>query len=258
LNVPQLAAGDVQLWAITLDPDGAHVDCLAQLLSKSERERAGRFLFSRDQRHYILRHGFLRWLLGQHLACAPKTIHFATGPHGKPRLAGDPALHFNLSQSGGMALIGLSRESELGVDIESTLLNRNEDAIVHKVFTRREAAAYFHVPVSQRPVVFFNCWTRKEAVVKARGVGMSVSFKGIDVSVLPGESARLIAMDGDSACVDEWTLMHLEPLPGFIGALAIQQTTPKVSARLVDLGRPERLTSDRKCFVCRGETRLRG
>ena len=237
LNVPRLSAGDVQLWAIGLNPGRTYINRLGQMLSASELERAGRFLFARDRRRYIVRHGFLRWLLGQHLFSAPEDIRFAAGPSGKPCLAGYPGLHFNLSHSGEMALIGLSPDNELGVDIESTKPLEDADAIVHRMFTITEASAYFRVQVSQRTAVFFNCWTRKEAFVKARGQGLSLSPNRFEVSVLPGETARLIAVDGDREHARDWTLLHLEPAPGFIAALAIQQVSPTVKALRVDLDR---------------------
>jgi len=237
LNVPPLAAGEVQLWAVRLNPDPAQVERLSRLLSSSERERAGRYRFARDQRRYVVRHGFLRWLLGRHLASAPEAVRFATGPHGKPRLAENQGMHFNLSHSDEMALIGLSRDSELGIDIENARHVDDEEAIVHRLFTHRESAAYFRAPVSDRPVVFFNCWTRKEAFVKARGAGLSLSLKLFDVSVLPGEAARIVTINGDPESARAWTLLHLAPAPGFIGALAIQQTSCKVSAFIVDLDR---------------------
>jgi 4'-phosphopantetheinyl transferase len=237
LKVPKLVSGEVQLWAVRLNPCQDQIDRLAAWLSSSERKRAGRFRFGRDRRRYTVRHGFLRFLLGHHMSIPPESVRFMTGPASKPFLADDSGLYFNLSHSGELALIGLSRDAELGVDIENTKIVDDADTIVRRLFSPREVAAYFQVPASERPVAFFNCWTRKEAFVKALGSGLALSLKLFDVSVLPDETVRIVSINGDSKCARSWSLVHLEPSPGFVGALAIKRASPKVRSWIVDLDR---------------------
>jgi len=237
LAVPQIAAGQIHFWAVRLNPAPTRVSDLAASLCASEAARSDRYQFERDRRRFRVRRGFLRSLLCRYLACPPEQLRFGSGPEGKPFLTQHPDLYFNLSHSGELALIAISCEAELGVDIEQMRFVDDADTIVRRLFSSREAAEYFATPVSARPAVFFNCWTRKEAFVKALGNGLSFPLRQFEVSVKPGEPARVLAIKDDPGVAAGWTLIHFEPAPGFVGALASRQAPLKISARIVDLDR---------------------
>jgi len=197
LAVPRIAAGEIHLWAFGLNPRGEKVEELAACLCSDERERSDRFRSERDRRHFKVRRGFLRSLLCRYLACPKEEIRFGRGSGGKPFLIEHPELFFNLSHSGELALIAVSCDAELGVDIEQLRAVEDADAIVRRLFSPGEGVAYFDAAISTRPVVFFNCWTRKEAFVKARGDGLSFPLKHFEVSVTPEEPARVLTIRGN-------------------------------------------------------------
>lgn len=137
----------------------------------------------------------LRRLLGAELQRAPEALVFEAGTHGKPRLAGADAgsgLEFNLSHSGDHAMLGCAWRRELGVDIEQWRQMRDEAALVRRFFSPAEQAAYAALPAGRRSRGFFQCWTRKEAYVKAVGRGLGLPLDSFDVSLDDGEGARLL------------------------------------------------------------------
>lgn len=137
----------------------------------------------------------LRRLLGAELHRAPEALDFEAGLHGKPRLAGADAgsgLEFNLSHSGDQALLGCAWRHELGVDIEQWREMRDEAALVQRYFSPAEQLAYAALPAARRSRGFFQCWTRKEAYVKAVGRGLGLPLDSFDVSLDDGAGARLL------------------------------------------------------------------
>jgi len=201
---------------------------LAGLLSADERERAGRFAFGRDRRRYIVARARLRQLLGERLGAAPESLRFVYKPHGKPALARCPGqrdLRFNVSHCGEVAAYAFAEGREVGVDIEEVRELSDADDIAMRFFSRRERAAYMRLPVRERPQGFFNCWTRKEAFIKALGSGLSCPLDSFDVSFAPGRPARILRVGrvgrvAASRC--GWTLRSFVPGPGLVGAVALQ------------------------------------
>lgn len=140
---------------------------------------------------------------------APAQIQFDSGAHGKPLLAGaavGSGVHFNLSHSGAMGLVGWARGHEIGVDIEVWRSLHDEAALVHRFFSPAEIAAYEALPAARRTEGFFNCWTRKEAYIKAIGRGLGLPLDSFDVSIESGAGARLLRPSG--LCDDgrQWSL----------------------------------------------------
>jgi 4'-phosphopantetheinyl transferase len=237
LAFPSLVTGEAHLWAVWLNPGEQQLGHLASQLSADELLQANRYHFARDRRRFCVRRGFLRHLLGHYLACAPSAVRFVFGPQGKPLLANEPDLHFSLSHSADLALIGVSRDAQLGVDIENAREFEDADAIARRFFTPREVSAWVETPPGRRNTAFFNCWTRKEALVKVSGEGISLSLDRFEVVMAPDESTRVLAVDGDPDRARGWTLIHLEPAPGFIGAFAMRQPMIDVNAWILDLDR---------------------
>jgi len=181
---------------------------LAGLLSADERERAGRFAFERDRRRYIVARARLRQLLGERLGAAPESLRFVYQAHGKPALArclGQRDLRFNVSHCGEVAAYAFTEGREVGVDIEEVRELPDADELALRFFAPDERAAYLCLPLRERLRGFFNCWTRKEAFVKALGAGLSQPLDAYDVSRAPGG----------------YSLSSFEPAPGLIGAVAV-------------------------------------
>jgi len=157
----------------------------------------------------VVAHARLRQLLAPLLGIAPSQVEFSAGEHGKPRLAGIAAgsdLHFNLSHSGAVGLIGWARGREIGVDVEVWRPMSDEAALVRRYFSPAEITAYEALPAAQRTEGFFNCWTRKEAYIKAIGRGLGLPLDSFDVSIDSGPAARLLRPSGLFEDGRQWSL----------------------------------------------------
>ncbi|HEV3197374.1 MAG TPA: 4'-phosphopantetheinyl transferase superfamily protein [Bryobacteraceae bacterium] len=158
-----MIAGAIEVWRIRLD------EARVPPPTAEEAARAARFHFPILGERYLRAHGALRAILARFTEAA---LEFAATPSGKPYLPGVPELKFNLSHSHGMALVGVALEVEIGVDVERVRALPDYEAIVERYFPPSEAAAHAAVPASHRGRDFFRRWTRIEAVLKARGVGL--------------------------------------------------------------------------------------
>ncbi|HEV7515505.1 MAG TPA: 4'-phosphopantetheinyl transferase superfamily protein [Thermoanaerobaculia bacterium] len=223
-----LAAGEVQIWSIPLDPPAAEVERLTRLLSADEHERARRFRFDVHRRRYIVGRGALRRLLGAYLGADPAGLRFGYGPRGKPELPDGRGLGFNLSNSEDLALAGFLRDREIGVDVEYLKEMDDFESIATRFFSPSEVAALAQVPRERKKEAFFNCWTRKEAYLKAVGEGLAAPLNSFDVTLTPGEPPRMLTLEGSALRAAPWFFHHLRPAPGFIGAIAVPGGTWEV------------------------------
>jgi len=218
------AKGEVHVWIQALDTSDAVLDPLARTLSPDEHVRGRAFRFDKDRRLFVARRGWLRAVLARYAGVPPERVSFAYGPHGKPALADDlgPAgLSFNLSHSQGLAALALTGAAAVGVDVEALRPMSDADQIAERFFSPAERRALRAIPPSDRTAAFFSCWTRKEAYVKATGDGLSCPLDSFDVNVQPGQPARLERVGEDAAVAGRWSLCHLEPAPGYVGAVAV-------------------------------------
>jgi 4'-phosphopantetheinyl transferase len=148
-------------------------------------------------------------------------VQFVYSAHAKPSLPGGQ-LAFNLSHSQQVALFAFCRETAVGVDVEQIRPMPDGEEIAARFFSADDNARFLAVPPAQRDLAFFNCWTRKEAFIKAIGEGLSHPLDLFDVTLQPGEPARILRLHGRAELAARWSLTHLEPAPGFVGALALE------------------------------------
>lgn len=226
-----LPANEIHLWYAWLDQPTEKVEQLSTLLSQDEAARAARFHFERDRRRYIVGRGLLRTILGQYLKVAPAHLQFRYGPHGKPALESgalsspgrgvskDAGLHFNLAHSNEIALYGLARDHELGVDVEYIRPIPDLEQIVERFFAVQERDTLRTLPPEARPAAFYNGWTRKEAYLKALGDGLARPLDGFTVSLAPGEPARLLEVAGHPPEAARWFMHAPALMTGYIGAV---------------------------------------
>ena len=194
----------------------------ASLLSDAERRRASRFAFDGDRRRFVLARARLRELLGVRLGVRPESVELAYGACGKPALArrfADSGLRFNLSHRDDVAVYGFSGEGEIGIDVEAVRVIDDADRIAARVFSRCENEAYQALDRPDRPLGFFNCWTRKEAFVKAMGDGLSHPLGGFDVSLAPGDPAKILRVDETPGDECGWRMESFSPASGFVAAV---------------------------------------
>jgi 4'-phosphopantetheinyl transferase len=223
---PVLGEKDIHVWRAELDLPTIGLQNLHETLSIDERTRAERFHFEKDRRRYIVEHGILRAILSSYLSIEPSLVQFWYGQYGKPELANpfvNARIHFNMSDSQGLALFAFTRDHEIGVDIEQVRNIPEMDQIAEQFFSPEETAIFRSLPESAKKEAFYNCWTHKEAFLKARGQGLGLGLNQCEVSLAPGEPAALLRITDDPQEAACWVLQELNPGSGFIAALAVRR-----------------------------------
>lgn len=220
-----LAKDEIHVWRTILDLPSSQVDYLWGLLTADERSRGDNFHFAKDRRHFIVARGVLRTILGFYLGVAPEQLRFDYNRHGKPSLTSEFSNHtlsFNLSHAGGLALYAIVGIREVGIDVERIRTNFDYEDIAERFFSPTEIAVLRTIPADTKAKAFFDCWTRKEAYIKAQGDGLSLPLHSFDVSFAPDEPARFLAIRNNEQQASDWTLHELTPGSGYVGALAVK------------------------------------
>jgi 4'-phosphopantetheinyl transferase len=186
------------------------VKSYANIFLLMRKKRARRFHFEKDKQHFIIGRGLLRSIIGEYLNTIPSDILFTYNKKGKPFIAhpADAKLFFNLSHSENRIVMAFSSERELGIDIEyhKDLLDIN--GIAANYFSVNENKIFAGIPNHQKKEAFFNCWTRKEAFIKAVGDGLSIRLNSFDVSFEPEKPANLLRVGGNYTSMDEWQIFN--------------------------------------------------
>ncbi len=218
---PRLRTGEVHVWTLRDCP--VDIAEYTSLLSRDEINRASRFHFPHLFDRFAADHGRLRLLLGAYLETSPREIVFAENSHGKPRLQ-EPScrLCFNMSHTAGLTMVALCLDAEVGIDVEAVRPIEDRDSIAAMHFSEYEQAALAAEPEHEKTAAFFRCWTRKEAFIKANGAGLSIPLDTFAVSLSAHEEASLLYCTWDVRESSRWKLTHLDPAPGYIGALVIE------------------------------------
>jgi 4'-phosphopantetheinyl transferase len=220
--VPILRANEVHLW--TLVHGTEDIAEYTSLLSPDEMERARRFRFPALFERFVADHGRLRLLLAAYLEADPQRLEFVFNEQGKPRLSGpDCRLRFNMSHTRGLTMIAVCLDAELGIDVEAMRPVEDRDDIAARHFSPMENRTLQAEPESDRDAAFLRCWTRKEAYVKARGEGLSLPLDRFAVTLAGKDHAALVHCAWDEHEPYRWMLEHLQPMAGYIGAIAIEQ-----------------------------------
>jgi 4'-phosphopantetheinyl transferase len=213
--------GEIQLWYCRLDRTAGEIAPMRTLLSADETERTARFFRDSDRNRFIVGRATLRKLLAVPAGCAPNEVRFEYNQWGKPALPAGFAprdIRFNLSHSHGFAVYAVAGGREVGVDVETIRPGVAGESIAENFFSRNEVTALRSLPLEQQADGFFNCWTRKEAYVKARGEGLSIALASFDVSLKPGEPAAILRAF-DRA---KWSIASMSPEAGRVAAIVIE------------------------------------
>jgi 4'-phosphopantetheinyl transferase len=226
---------EVHVWRVALPrnattptpmlPPPPELQNLQTLLAPDEARRAERFHFETDRASFIVARGMLRTILAAYLKLHPAQLKFACNAYGKPALGGPEAasgLRFNLAHTSGLALYAVTRNREIGIDVECLRADFASDAIADSFFSPAESARLRAIPQEQRTASFFNCWTLKEAYIKARGEGLSIPLESFDVSFVPGEQRAALNVHEDPSETERWSLQSLMPAEGYAAAIAVE------------------------------------
>lgn len=187
---------------------------LRAVLSDDELARAEAFHFERDCVSYVVAHAVLRHVVGERVGSDPRALRFAQRDGHKPELEHPRAdATFNLSHAGDGVVVALAIGFEVGVDVEEIRSDVEHDTLAERFFSPAESAALRSRTPAGRVESFFACWTRKEAVVKAAGGGLSIDLASFDVDV--DATTQRIEAEGR-----QWFVHALDPGPGYAGAVA--------------------------------------
>jgi 4'-phosphopantetheinyl transferase len=221
-QVPVLQNGALHVWHADLSSLADSGGKLLSCLSPDEIQRAGRYRFTVHRRRFVSARHVLRHIAGLYCGIAPEAIRFRYDEHGKPELALNqtPKIHFNLSHADDTALFAFTLDARVGVDVESVRLDFSYEALIDDLLSPVERAHWSRIPIENRSAAFYRWWTRKEALLKGVGVGLT----GLaDFSVLPGENVSI------SHKLDGWHnglswYLHNIPLPQpFVAAAAVDR-----------------------------------
>ena len=219
-RVESLKGGEIQIWRAPNEVDSEAYESFRELLTADEIERASKFRFERHRMQYVVGRSLLRILLAAYLKVEPRTIRFKYTPKGKPELAPDGIgnVQFNLAHSGHMILMGFTSGRRIGVDVEQIRGDLEVDEIAERFFSPLERRYLASLPATQRRREFFRFWARKEALLKATGVGLSASLDSFSV-LFPGHEHSLrLQAEGEQ----KWLIQDIDLQPGYAAAVATE------------------------------------
>jgi 4'-phosphopantetheinyl transferase len=220
-----LPEDEVHVWRVSLNRTPPELQILSSLLAPDETSRAQRFHFEPDRVSFIVARAMLRTILAAYLKLNPAQLQFSYSAHGKPALndnEGSAGLRFNLSHSHDLALYAVTRNREIGVDIEQIRADFAGEEIAERFFSSTEIATLRALASNRRNESFFDCWTRKEAYIKARGEGLSFPLARFDVSLIPGEQRVTLNVPEAPFEAARWSLHSLMPEDGYAAAIAVE------------------------------------
>jgi 4'-phosphopantetheinyl transferase len=213
----------VQIWWANLRDFDSHVPELQSILSVLEKARVGRFRFIRNRNNYIICHGLLRMLLGDFTGQSPSRLCLKTGRYGKPELRGnieERRIHFNISHAQDVALYGITRACPIGVDVERVRTFPCYERVAREFFTQAECKSLKATSGEVRAQRFFELWTRKEALLKARGEGLGDGLaERVDALLEPGVWVLPHTIGASS----DWQVRSFSPVEGYIASVAFGQ-----------------------------------
>lgn len=218
---------EVQVWRLRVDLEGqthAAAEPIAEVVTADERDRAARFRFEADRQRFLQGRLILRTFLGHHLGITPRDVVFVRGEFGKPEVevqspVATGTLRFNLAHSGEWLLFALAWNRELGVDVEHHRTMSDAIQIARRFFAPPEVAALEALDASLHHDTFFRVWTRKEAIVKATGQGISAGLDRFAVSSDASDYVTLRGLDGDPLW-NRWTIHGLDMPQNYTAAIA--------------------------------------
>jgi 4'-phosphopantetheinyl transferase len=221
----KLPEGEVHVWTGTLDVGAVAIESAEELLSPEERARAGKFVRLEDREKYKVCHGTVRIILGKYTGCPPAELRFKNDDCAKPHLdnaQNSAGLSFNLSHSGKRMLLGVVLKARIGVDLEEIRPDGANLDVANRFFTPRENEELQSLSGKEQIHGFFNCWTRKEAYLKAVGCGLLADPRDCEVSLKPGEEPLIRKQLPAEANGSTWSMFQ-DGEPGYIIAVAVDR-----------------------------------
>jgi 4'-phosphopantetheinyl transferase len=227
-----LGPGSLHIWRASLALPAEERARLEGVLSAEEKDQCSRFVRPADRARCAASRASLRVVLAKYLLKEPHALHFKAGASGKPSLdRADPSIQFNISHAGDLALIAVTRELKVGIDVERVREVPDMGAILNGFFSEQETAWLRSHEGEKRTRAFFLLWTRREAAAKALGIGLFDCFARF-VLPLPdrarsGFRIELSDPDAPAGPTRDWWMRDLLPAPGYAGAVCVEQENAK-------------------------------
>ena len=228
-----LTGDEIHVWHASLLP-AEDVGNLSGLLSPDERTRAARFKFDDDRRRFTVSRARLRQLLAQYLGTTPEQVKFVYGTNGKPALAPEFKEHdiqFNLSHSRKIVALAFTKARPVGIDVEFIRRDVDVEKLANRFFSAHEQRELAKLSGTEVHDGFFNCWTRKEAYIKALGLGVPRGLRDFDVTLAPREPAQLLATRPAPKAASQWSMASLSLHADYAAAVVVQKPCVKVTTR---------------------------
>lgn len=221
---PTLSENDLHLWHVDLSyysPSSIETELLKKTLSPDEIQRMNQYHFEKDKIRFLMARGALRNILGRYLGILPGDIQFLYNDFGKPFTRS--TLHFNVSHSNECIVVAISSCAPVGVDVENVNPKVDFLELAKDHFTNREYQTILDLPMEERMLAFYRAWTRKEAFMKAMGLGLSFSLSEVEVSLKPEDQAKIIKIQGSEEDTLGWSLFEWIPMAQHIAVTAIKE-----------------------------------
>jgi 4'-phosphopantetheinyl transferase len=224
---------EIQVWRVETTPFD-NWNGFQRVLSVDERTRAERLRFEQDQLRFVIRRGILRFLVASYVDASPDEIRFHYGPQGKPKLDGGPStsdFHFNITYSGDRILYAFSIGRRVGIDIEQVRQIPELEHIAERHYSSLELASVYKPHRSRRLQNFFEVWTRKEAVIKALGVGLALPLNSFSVEPVGGLEGYGYQVIGDVENSTRWRVLPLDAGRNFVASICVEETGFSLTTR---------------------------
>lgn len=219
-----LGPNDVHVWPVDIDAPAESAADVAGMLAPDERRRADRFRTARDRRRFMVTRATLRSLLGRYLGVDPHEVPIGYGAYGKPELrtaSSRSDLAFSLAHSGHITLFAFTRDRRVGIDVEAVRPVPELDLLAQRLFTSRERGLLDALEGCERRTVFFHGWTRKEAIAKALGQGLTLAFDRFEVPMDANAMPAAVHLESIGSA-EIWWLHPLDVEPGYVAAVAVE------------------------------------
>ena len=229
---PPLPSQGLQLWQLSTPLPGHAHQQVRRWLSPHELQRAAAYAHPRYARQFEARRGLLRLVLGHAVGCHPRDVALVSNPQGKPLLCQDRHarcdIHFNLSHSHHVALLAVTRDGPVGIDVERIDPARDVMGIAKRYFHPEEYQQLISQPREKQAACFYDLWACKEAVVKAQGQGIASGISQFRIQgcqATPGTRACMQPHGASAAWSIQSFRLESEPHASFAAAVALPDDT---------------------------------
>jgi 4'-phosphopantetheinyl transferase len=219
-----LSENEIHLWCASpgecTDPD--LIDSALRVLSSEEIARMEHLRFPEDRQLFLVSHLLVRAALSHYSDRPPDQWRFVRNDQGKPQIdptAGPSPLTFSLSHTAGLAVVAVTRNRSIGVDVERKDRPVHARELIHRFFSPEEAAELGKLPPERLQNHFFLYWTLKEACIKALESDLSLPLRSFNFH-LSGKRPYRIVFSGQRL-QDPGNLLFalFQPVPQYIVAV---------------------------------------